>query len=432
MGSLMVPASHLTITAPSRPAVGRESSRQVRAVVDPVEVILLVLLAASIPTLHLLRRDIGRFTVSLPAVILALYALWAVVAFPGRSVHPAARVSALAIVALMGWSAASLIWSPFPQAGGVAVFWFSSGCAALLFTCRIRPRNLTAATGVLAAIVFALVVYGLYGVANGRLPWFQFASSYVTALGTRNTDAFLIATVLPIPLARLIVGRSWPHKLIAGGVAAADVVAVVLSLSRGQLIALGAGGLAMLVVGVAARVGRRTVALLVAAVGALVAGGYLLQSGFAGHETAVSRFQLTASSQRIPLAGQAVRDGLAHPLTGLGFDNFRLLNALGEDAHDAYLNTFADLGLLGMLLLLVVLLAPLAGYARVLRSHQLSAIRKRILVLQGLGMLVTLIVSGVFETYYKTLDFWLIYLLVMLQLIALHHGPEPDQRADRP
>ena len=95
------------------------------------------------------------------------------------------------------------------------------------------------------------------------------------------------------------------------------------------------------------------------------------------HNSLNERFTSFSGSGRVDLWRAALDDARAHPLLGSGAGSFeqhwlreRPGAAKVRDAHNLYLETLAELGPLGLVLLLVALCAPLAAASRA-RAHPL-------------------------------------------------------------
>jgi O-antigen ligase len=56
---------------------------------------------------------------------------------------------------------------------------------------------------------------------------------------------------------------------------------------------------------------------------------------------------------------------LRHPIVGLGMGNFHIYSIHEQVAHNSYVETAAELGMIGLLAYLIIILAPLRGLARI-------------------------------------------------------------------
>ena len=74
----------------------------------------------------------------------------------------------------------------------------------------------------------------------------------------------------------------------------------------------------------------------------------------------------TGSSQaRIDLLNRGLELALAHPVLGLGIGNFHIYSIQEQRAHNSYLEIAAELGMLGLIAYLIMILAPLRSLRRI-------------------------------------------------------------------
>jgi O-antigen ligase len=72
-----------------------------------------------------------------------------------------------------------------------------------------------------------------------------------------------------------------------------------------------------------------------------------------------------SAQQRIELMKHGLSLSVRHPIIGLGIGNFHIYSIHERVAHNGYLETAAELGLIGLIAYLVVIVAPLRGLARI-------------------------------------------------------------------
>lgn len=255
----------------------------------------------------------------------------------------------LALLALTVWTALSAIWAP---TAGPPIL---EAERALLYTAAVAAvfvaGSRAIALGVLAAS-FALCAWALgdklFGHSPSRL---EGPIGYTNGLGLVAAIGILLA---------LGFARRRPTALVALVV---FVPTLVLTYSRGALVALGAG--VLVIAGIALRTRPRALVALGAACVVVV-----LAALFLGHHG-----QATGGSARLSsLSGNgrgdywhaALDEVRAHPALGGGagtWSRYWLLrrpDANGAlDAHSLYLETLAELGPIGLLLLVGALLIPL-------------------------------------------------------------------------
>ena len=110
--------------------------------------------------------------------------------------------------------------------------------------------------------------------------------------------------------------------------------------------------------------------------GALLAGGafLILMPGDYGNRLstilASDRDKTGSSQERQELLKRAASVALHHPLIGVGIGNFHIYSIKEKSAHNAYLEIAAELGVMGLLAYLGLILAPLRSMRRVERETQ--------------------------------------------------------------
>lgn len=394
-------------------SVSRDGSRVSR--------ILLFLLVGLIPTIPFpsFRIALGSFFLPFVAAPMAFLAYWSALRFTtSRATSQTAKYCSLIALAFGGWATLSVMLSGSPQISHVAsLVFYVVTCSIILGLGSTDGRTLYQASTLLAGLLTIAVLYGLYQLAEHNNYWFEFATSEI---GTRNSDAFIIATVFPVAFVRAIVsGISVPIRILAAAIAAIFMAAILLSLSRSSTVGLAAAALITLVTGhriVPVRV-RTLVVLGILSVTALL----VLQGYFQGHELSFARFNMLAESSRLPLAQDALHTGLQHPFTGTGYFSFTNSNPWGQDAHDAYLNLFAETGITGVGLFALLFAVPLYGYIRVLQGFAMhwALPHIRVLYLQGFGMLVSIALLAATDTFYKSIYFWIAYCFAIMPLAWL-------------
>src|SRR5215470_3295119 len=72
-----------------------------------------------------------------------------------------------------------------------------------------------------------------------------------------------------------------------------------------------------------------------------------------------------SAQQRVDLLERGLNLSLRHPIIGLGMGNFHIYSIHEKVAHNGYVETAAELGLIGLLAYLILILAPLRALARI-------------------------------------------------------------------
>ncbi len=277
------------------------------------------------------------------------------------TVQPLAWLTPISLAALGTWMLASHLWGvPGTEAGHEAAragMYLAALGAFLIVVERATVRAFL--VGILAGIL-ALECYALgqKAVERGDPDPTQGALlvgpiGYANALGILSAMATLVA----IGLAR--GERRMAARAIFVAAATISLVALTLTSSRGAFVALGVGLLALTALQLrnSATLGKRhwCLAMVVAMV---VAGGLL----------AIARPSL---GDRPSYWRVATSDVVRHPVLGSGAGSFddvwyadRPIAANARDAHGLYLEVLAELGPVGLVLLLGVLAPPLVAMVR--------------------------------------------------------------------
>jgi hypothetical protein len=262
-----------------------------------------------------------------------------------------------ALAGLLAWQLASLAWTasvPLTALEPQRTLVYLAGLTALLAI--VRRRQLPA---LLAGVLLVCVAACVWNLVSRP---FAGDDTGAGAGPVGYANALALLAVIGLLLAAGLAARSDYRRLVATGLCALPLGAVlVLAESRGAWVALLAG----VAVAGALRLPRPGVAVALA-----VAGG--LATAFA---TA-----LAASAERRAY-WEATLDGwLAAPVLGSGAGSWErvwlgrretLLPA--RDAHSLYLETLAELGPVGLLLLCAALVPPLAAAVRARRRPLVPA-----------------------------------------------------------
>jgi O-antigen ligase len=300
--------------------------------------------------------------------IAAVGLLWLVAA--AALFAPRLRLAGLELVTLaclgglLAWTGLSTLWSVDPEAsvrelerGIVGV----AGVTALLLLAR--PA---AAVAVLAGLVAAATLTGTVALAAGSPE----PIGYANALGLLGAIGAILALGFAVHATRPSV------RHVAAVAVAIELATVFISASRGAFAALAIG----VVVAAALAGGRRRADVAAAAaafgVAAFVAAPAPVSGGQpAGPGSPPSSVSITPRLRFWAVAAHSAADA---PLRGAGAGSFartwlerRPMPRRANNAHNLYLETLAELGLPGVLLLAGALGTPLLAAARA-RGHPLA------------------------------------------------------------
>lgn len=283
------------------------------------------------------------------------------------------------LVALTAWMLASVAWAQDTGIAATSVARYALN-ALLVPIVFAALRDSRSALTVVVAFVGGAAFAAVYGIATTPPP--ELSTQAVRVAGTVG-DANELATVLvaavPLSVALAVRARGRPLlcalALVAGGCC---VVGTLLSLSRGGLIALLAVGVAAMMMAGRRRAAATGLALVVivtvvvyfGAVASPVARERVLDAG--------------GGTGRSDLWTIALRMAADRPMLGVGAGNFPVRSVdyllrpgvIHRDefvidtpkvAHNLYLGTLAELGVVGLTLLAAILIASIASALRAAR-----------------------------------------------------------------
>ncbi len=301
-----------------------------------------------------------------------------------RSLVADQPVLVAALVAFMGWAATSLLWSLDDALALDALLrWgLSFLLMAIVFT---AARNRRSAVLICGAFALSAGISTVVGAAMGM----EFEGRLTGTLPDPNEFAAFLVPALLIAGAFAVTAAGALRRMAFAGVAAACGVGILLSGSRGGIIAALAALAAWTIFG-----GRwRLKVLATAAVVALVAVAYL--NAYADPATRERVMQVTEQEQLTADGGTGRTDiwevGLRafddNPVRGAGIGNYteatpRYLDQPGlvrrtdyfletpKVAHNTYLHVLVEVGVVGMTLLGIVLLLVVASAVRAARAFR--------------------------------------------------------------
>jgi putative inorganic carbon (HCO3(-)) transporter len=348
---------------------------------------------------------------------------------------------ALAVL-LVAWSMVSAVWAQDRSTAVAGASRYAQDLVLfpIFYTAVRRPVH---GRWMAAAFIAGALGSSTYGVLTGST---VDGSRLVGSLGDPNETAAVMVAAAVLALA-LGIGqrRSALRRRAAFAAAALALLAMVATASRGGLVALAAAAL------IAVACGGRWRAPLArgALVGAvLVAGWFLLLA------PASSRSHITSTqSGRTTLWTVAGRAISASPVVGLGNDNFQVaanryllapgqttaadqILVLGQPAHNVYLEIWADLGIVGLLLFAGLVAVSLRSGIAAAGIFERDGRRAEELLARGLVVASGAMLAASFflsDQYSKQLYLLLAFNPAMLAAArASIGGRHPTRRARRP
>jgi O-antigen ligase len=352
-------------------------------------------------------------------------------------------ITSACVAGLIVWALASAAWAFDPHTAVSAALRLAQGAIVVfvLAGCGVERRALRLLMAAFVAGGTLSAFLGLVGVGGAAVA--DASGAVTTRVGGGLGDPnYLAAVLVPALVFALALARTSPRRAerIALGVAAAVMLfALVRTESRGGLVAVVATLVAALAVG-----GRLRRPLLAWAGAAVVVGAVafaLFASTSSLHR--LTSFSSDGGSGRTELwsvAGDVVR---AHPLAGVGAGNFPVVEATyaartntnltkvylelteHEVVHNTYLHIFAELGVVGLILLVSMIVGAIGASYRVCRSlgargDDEGELLTRALVLGAIGMFV----AFAFLTAQYEKQLWIVLgLLLAAATSALPTGP---------
>jgi len=225
---------------------------------------------------------------------------------------------------------------------------------------------------------------------------------------TPNADAMYLEPPLAFAIGFVLFPWSKRMRLIASGLLALILLAMLLTLSRAGYLAM-----AVLAVVLVLSLSNRRARIWTVAALALV-GLIVLEVPFINQRIATIG---SSAGLRTSLYGQALHVIALNPILGAGIDGFPIrvapfrpgTQAIELYPHDVWLTTWSEVGLLGVIVLAVIVFTLLWRGARAL-SETNDAYRP---ILWGcVGALILFVMHGFFDSpYWKndfSVEFWLV------------------------
>jgi hypothetical protein len=301
----------------------------------------------------------GFFSPTVGALALAAGAALVLLAALHGLRRPSVGVVALGFLAL--WTASSFLWGA-SNAGDAALL--PLGYSATLWLAEqsdqrwlVRALRIALLLVSGAALIARLLALGPTAAETShRLQW---PVTYSNGLGVVAATGLLVWLLLPTRVPAL----GWVAATVCGAT-------TLLTFSRG--VAAGLAVALILYAVLSGRVPRRALiagATIAAATALLVGPAAMTSFGAPSPDRRdASRLLSLSGHGRVGIWHQAWREAVSSPLAGIGPGNFRTITG-GSSAHSLELQTFVDLGLVGLLALAVFLL----GGLRAVRGSPVSA-----------------------------------------------------------
>jgi putative inorganic carbon (hco3(-)) transporter len=265
-------------------------------------------------------------------------------------------------------------------------------------------------------------------------------------IGEQNRYAQVLLVLMPLAVGRIKAERTLLLRGLAAAAGTLIVCGVMLTFSRGAAVALVLLLAAMVATGFVALRHMLALAAVLIALVLAVAPDYIsrVQTLGAAGDTAALQSEETDQA----LKGRATENLAAlnafrdHPILGVGPEQFfrrystQYGNELGlrfletkRRAHNLYLEIGADLGVVGLLAFLSVVVVTMAHLWRLARWWQSRRPELAVLAMGALLSLVAYMASGIFLQLSFQRYFWLLVALASATIWILRHeratAPEP-------
>lgn len=328
------------------------------------------------------------------------------------------------LLLFLGWAAASLLWAESPADGVDNLYRYVLNILLFLVAyTAIRRRQ--EAIWVVAAFLAGAMVSACVGIAFPTAPESPDDIARLSGAGVEANElaAVLVAT-LSLALAFVLAWRNAPVvRLMAFGVMVVCVLGVILSFSRGGLVALAVALLAGVVLG-----GRwRPFAVICLVLVSLGVVGYLTLVATPQESERVTALEGGTGREDIWAVGWRMVE--SSPTNGIGVGNFPVSSvhfllapgALQRDefivdepkvAHNIYLEVLAELGVIGLALFVSILVFSLVSAIRAARVFGRADDRQMELLSRCVAIaLIALLAADFFVSEQFSKQLWLLLAL---------------------
>ena len=350
------------------------------------------------------------------------------------------------LVVFLAWAGLSFAWAEQPSAAFEAFYRLALNAVLFLIVyAAVRtPRD---AIAVLTAFVIGATAAVLYGITIAGVDPTPYGEAARISSGDENANelASTLVASMALALGLAFAMRGSPAFRVAMlAMAAVAFFGIVLTVSRSGLVSLGVAALAAIVFS-----GRwRAAAVALSTTVAVLAVGY-----FAFFAPDVARERITEANGgtgRTDIWRVAWRMVEDQPVQGVGAGNFRTssihyLLAPGalqrsdfivdtqKVAHNVYLETLAELGVIGLAFLVLLIVMVLAQCIRGIRQFERNGdLRMEIIARANLIALFGLLASLFFSSDQYKKQLWLLLAMApALLAIARSEGSAGEERDTR-
>jgi putative inorganic carbon (hco3(-)) transporter len=309
------------------------------------------------------------------------------------------------LVAMLAWAALSVTWATSRSAA-------LSGALTYALVLLLVPLAYSAiqkrehAIWVVTAFVVGALLSSVYGLVASTATSGLDAGRSTGLIGESNAEATILAASIPLLISLMGVVRNSARLKLAAAVGVVVLFAgLVTTLSREGLVSLAAVMVGAVIFG--GRWRRTAAVLLVIGVTATIGYYFVLAPA-----SSVQRVTMTNTEGRSSLWTVALRVFEAHPVLGVGNNNFPVvenhyINRPGaiqafyvvtapHVAHNTFLEAAADLGIPGVLTLLAVLTFSIRAVVRATRLYEQLGDRQMELISRAVFLAVAAVLASDF------------------------------------
>jgi O-antigen ligase len=225
-----------------------------------------------------------------------------------------------------------------------------------------------------------------------------------------NEMALHLVTMLPIAVALAVGSRGFLKKALYGGAAALLMAGIVVTYSRGGFLAMAAAFLVL-----AWTLGRKNrFAVLTAALLLTIALLLIAPGGYGARILSIYDRRLDAfgsADARQQLLMSSIIVALRNPLFGVGMGNFVFVSPRSMEAHNAYTQVAAEMGLGGFAVYVLYVVSPLRRLLAVARES-FEVRRTSHFYYLAVGLAASLVGYMVASFFGSFAYYWNVYYLV--------------------
>jgi O-antigen ligase len=350
------------------------------------------------------------------------------------------------LLVFLAWCGASLLWAELPSAGVDNIYRYALNM--LLFVVAYTAIGTRQhVVWVVAGFLTGAMISAFFGILFPAAPE---SADDIARLSGAGVEANELAAVLVATMAlAAAIAAGWRRsplvRLVALGVIGFCVFGVILSFSRGGLVALMAALVAAVLLG-----GRwRPAAVMLLLVVTIGVAGYLAYVASPLERERVTTAQGGTGRADIWAVGWRMVE--SSPTNGIGVGQFPVSSihfllapgALLRDefivdepkvAHNIYLEVLAELGVVGLVLFVSILLFSLSSAIRAARAFERSGDLKMEVIARGVAVaVIALLAADFFASEQFSKQLWLLLALgPALYRIARVGETEAAEESSRP